>query len=443
MTSAPIQTSFSTGVEAPTALDTKRWLVWLARLGVVLMAVAIILAIARLIPPATLVFPAIYNLSLSFAARRAIGERLQAAWLDHAAIDQYASLLRQIDAPSFTAPMLQRLTSELGSPEAPAHEEVDRLGSICNWAVPRSSLAHLPLQALASWDIHVLDALEGWQRKNGPHVREWLETIGTVEALSSLAQLTFDNPGWTFADFDATLTSFKATGLGHPLIPGKERVVNDVEVGPPGTILLITGSNMSGKSTLLRSIGINTVLAGAGAPSCARSLSLPPFELWTSVRVADSLEQGISFYMAELLRLREVHLAAEQAAETRRPFLYLLDEILQGTNSAERQIAARHVISQLVDLGAVGAVSTHDLGLADAGALQATAVPIHFTDGVRDGDNGPEMHFDYTIRPGIATSTNALELMKLVGFDLNHRDNGSIRRGERTSRAAPSRARPN
>jgi DNA mismatch repair ATPase MutS len=145
---------------------------------------------------------------------------------------------------------------------------------------------------------------------------------------------------------------------------------------------------------------------------------LPPVALWTSVRVSDSLEQGVSFYMAELLRLKEIHSAAEAAHAAGQPFCYLLDEILQGTNSAERQIAARHIIAQLIELGAIGAVSTHDLHLAESSDLAAKAVAVHFSDSVTDTSDGPSMAFDYILRPGLATSTNALRLMELVGFDV-------------------------
>jgi DNA mismatch repair ATPase MutS len=224
-----------------------------------------------------------------------------------------------------------------------------------------------------------------------------------------------------------------ASGIGHPLLHDDVRVVNDVEVGPPRTFLLVTGSNMSGKSTLLRSLGVNIVLAGAGAPVCATELRLPPVRLWTSVRVQDSLERGISFFMAELQRLKQIVDAARDSGPDDPPLalgatsphrgesprvFYLLDEILQGTNTAERQIAARRIIRFLVDQGAIGAVSTHDLTLAEGPELTPAARPIHFADTVsRDGE-GPPMTFDYKIRPGLATTTNALRLMELIGFDL-------------------------
>jgi DNA mismatch repair ATPase MutS len=235
-----------------------------------------------------------------------------------------------------------------------------------------------------------------------------------------------------FPDVDPSARLLLTRSMGHPLLPPAERVDNDVEVGPSGTFLLVTGSNMSGKSTLLRAIGVNLVLAGAGAPVCAASFRTPPLTLWTSMRVQDSLERGVSYFMAELQRLKQVVDAARAAADPwavdgrdgnrreagGRRFFYLLDEILQGTNTAERQIAARRIVSYLVESGAIGAVSTHDLTLAEAPALAAHARMVHFTESIVAGDDGPMMTFDYKLRPGIATSTNALRLMQIVGLDL-------------------------
>jgi DNA mismatch repair ATPase MutS len=274
------------------------------------------------------------------------------------------------------------------------------------------------LQGGALWDLHVLAAFERWQAQAGPHVRGWLATLGEIEALAALAGLAFDEPTWVTPDFDPAAASYQAAALGHPLLPDDARVTNDVTVGPPGTFLLVTGSNMSGKSTLLRAIGVNAVLAAAGGPACAQALTLPPVELWTSVRVQDSLERGVSFFLAELRRLKLVLDAARRARRAgTAPVLYLLDEILQGTNTAERQVAARRIIADLVAQGAIGAVSTHDLALADAPELAASAAPVHFTDLVGDGVAAPLMSFDYRLRPGVATTTNALRLMQLVGFD--------------------------
>jgi DNA mismatch repair ATPase MutS len=202
-------------------------------------------------------------------------------------------------------------------------------------------------------------------------------------------------------------------------LPAATRVGNDVGVGPPGTLLLVTGSNMSGKSTLLRAIGLNAILAQAGAPVCADELTMPIVDVRTSIRLADSLERGVSLFMAELERLKQIVDAAREPSRTR-PLLYLLDEILHGTNTAERLIAARTVLDHLVKAGAIGAVTTHDLTLAADGALAVASRPVHFTEQVQAAANGngaSALVFDYRLRPGLATSTNALKLLALVGLD--------------------------
>jgi DNA mismatch repair ATPase MutS len=210
---------------------------------------------------------------------------------------------------------------------------------------------------------------------------------------------------------------FTASDLGHPLLPPGGRVGNDVTVGPPGSFLLVTGSNMSGKSTLLRAIGLNIVLAQAGGPVCAAALRMPPIALATSMRISDSLEYGVSYFLAELRRLKDVvdDAQAARSAGARLPF-FLLDEILHGTNTHERQIAARRIIRHLLALEATGVVSTHDLTLGDAPDLKTVSQQVHFTEDFSRGPDGPAMHFDYRLRPGIATSTNALKLMEIVGL---------------------------
>jgi DNA mismatch repair ATPase MutS len=206
---------------------------------------------------------------------------------------------------------------------------------------------------------------------------------------------------------------FEAEAIAHPLIEAGRRVSNDVSVGPPGTLLLVTGSNMSGKSTLLRSIGLNIVLAQAGSVVAATRLSVPACDLQTSIRVQDSLELGLSYFMAALARLKGV-VDSAQHERPGRVLFYLLDEILQGTNSVERAIAVRAITRHLLDAGAIGAMTTHDLGLAAEEPLAAAAQLMHFTESV-DADG--HMRFDYRLRPGIATSRNAIRLMKMIGIE--------------------------
>jgi DNA mismatch repair ATPase MutS len=269
-------------------------------------------------------------------------------------------------------------------------------------------------------DVHLGFALDRWRARWGPDVRRWLDALGHMEALSSLATLGHDHPDWSRPEWKVGESVLRAAGLGHPLLVPATCVRNDLEVGPPGTFLFITGSNMSGKSTLLRAVGANVVLAGAGAPVCATSLTLPPVRLWTSMRVDDSLADGVSRFMAELLRVRAVVEAARDAAGGEAPVLYLLDEMLQGTNTAERRVAARAVLRHLLEEGAIGGITSHDLTLADAPDLEPLRRAYHFREQVGRDGKGTVLTFDYVLRPGVATTRNALRLLEAVG--LGHAD---------------------
>jgi DNA mismatch repair ATPase MutS len=276
---------------------------------------------------------------------------------------------------------------------------------------------YLPLQIVFLYDFHILCLLEAWQNEFGVHARAWFRALGKLEALSSLATLAHDYPGWTIPNIDASTKRFQARELAHPLLPDQSRVANNVEFGPLGTFLLVTGSNMSGKSTLLRAIGVNAVLAQAGAPVCAARLSMPPLALATSMRVRDSLEGGVSFYMAELLRLKQIVVQDRSAGPRNgRLLLYLLDEILMGTNSKERHIAVIRVMEHLLRHDTTGAISTHDLDLATSRPLAAACCCVHFRETLHDERAEQIMTFDYRLWPGIATTSNALKLLEIVGL---------------------------
>jgi DNA mismatch repair ATPase MutS len=202
----------------------------------------------------------------------------------------------------------------------------------------------------------------------------------------------------------------EAKTLAHPLIVDRTPVPNDVRVGGEAPrVLLVSGSNMSGKSTLLRAIGCNAVLALAGAPVCADSLTLSPLALGATLRVEDSLQAGISRFYAEILRIR----AIVETASGPRPLLFLLDEILHGTNSHDRRIGADAIVRSLVEAGGIGLVTTHDLALTElTNTLGTRAANVHFEDRIEDG----KMVFDYRMRPGVVEHSNALELMRAVGL---------------------------
>lgn len=302
-----------------------------------------------------------------------------------------------------------------GSPDAAS--ALERLEQVISASdVRRNALAHLPLQLLFLWDVHLLWLLERWQRRFGDRAREWFDAVGRVDVLLALSVLDADHGDWTYPEIEPSVESLEAADLGHPLLPPDECVRNDVEVGPPGTFLLVTGSNMSGKSTLLRSLGLAAVLAQAGAPVPASRLRIPPLTVHTSMQVEDSLSEGISEFMAELRRMRQVVEGAEAAGHGPARALYLLDEPLQGTNEAERREGIRIVLRRLLDSGAVGAVATHDLRVHHTTKLEAAADVVHLTGDVSAGEEEPLLSFDYRLRPGPAPSTNALALMRAVGL---------------------------
>jgi hypothetical protein len=363
--------------------------------------------------------------SILFTMRygKAVEELIDQVSDRQAVFQPYAGIFARVQQQPFEAERLRRVQRDLAVEQLNADEQMRRLGRILQFGDFRLSMFFPILQAFLLWNFHTLWLLEGWQQTAGRRVRVWLETLSELEALSALATLAADNPTWALPEIIAKTANepaLSARNLGHPLLPPAVCVGNDVGIGPVGRFLFVTGSNMSGKSTLLRAIGMNVVLAQAGGPVCADEMRLMPLTLATSIRVEDSLEYGISYFMAELRRLREVVEIADATTEAgeRQP-LFLLDEILHGTNTSERQIAARQIIRTLLRFGATGAVSSHDLSLTETHDLTAARDAVHFTETFTRGPDGPAMSFDYQLRPGVATSTNALKLMELVGLPLD------------------------
>ena len=274
------------------------------------------------------------------------------------------------------------------------------------------SLGHLLLMR----DVHIVWGLERWRRRAARHVLEWFGALGELEALSAFATLAHDHPDWCWPELRGGEAGFEAEGLGHPLLAESVLKRSDVQVNGPGYFSLVTGSNMSGKSTLLRSIGLAAVMAQAGSVVCARRLSLTPLRTFTSMHAGDSLTDGVSNFMAELHRLKALVDAATGTVNDRTPLLYLIDEVLQGTNSLERRIAARRIVAHLLTTGAVGVVATHDLALHEDSRLDPVATKLHFREDVAEVGAGGAISFDYTLRPGLATSRNAVKLLAILGI---------------------------
>ncbi|MEJ7762913.1 MAG: hypothetical protein WKF80_08995 [Thermomicrobiales bacterium] len=413
----PDPETFLDWAEAEPWLAKRPALRWVARISTGFLWLTGVADILGLLGVPLWILPLVVNLILSQTMGGAVHGVIGRATTRHRTMSHYAGMLGLLADRPWTTTWSRRTTSAVTDDDPGAPAALRRLDRLAAMVIPRGSQLYVPIQALTMWDIHVLDALERWQVGPGRKARGWLGALGEVEAIAALAALAHAEPGWVFPVVGTGEDAVRAAALAHPLLPAS-RVANDVRIGPPGTFLLVTGSNMSGKSTLLRAIGANAVLAGMGGPVCAGVMAMPPVRIATSARVEDSLARGVSFFLAELQRLkRVVEVAAEGGGDGTR-CLFLLDEILQGTNTAERQVAARQIIRRLIDLGAIGAVSTHDLTLAESPLLAAAADPIHFRETVGDAPGDAPMTFDYRSRPGLATSTNALRLMRLMGLDL-------------------------
>jgi hypothetical protein len=324
-------------------------------------------------------------------------------------VESFEHMLRLVESVPFKSPLLQALQARISADGEKPSTHLRRLRSWTNAADLRHQvLLHIFINPLTLWDLHVLRGLERWNREVGKRTGDWFAALGELEALSSLATIAFGDP-------DATLPVIEEEGpleareLSHPLLAARKRVRNDVAIGGPGCVMLVTGSNMAGKSTLLRALGQNVVLALAGGAVTASSMRLPIVRLRASMRVDDSLQRGASYFHAELTKLRSVI----QGAEDKPPVLFLLDEMLRGTNAQARHLGAKAVLVHLLDRGAFGMVATHDVALA---ALEqerpGRVVNQHFTDVVVDG----EMLFDYRLRPGVVRTSNALRLLTLAGI---------------------------
>ena len=353
----------------------------------------------------------------SVPQRRRIQQALHAAEGPARDLDVLAHVLARLERERFLSARLVALREGLddtaGVPASRAIGQLRRLVELHDW---QHNQFFAPLAAALLWGTHLAWAIEGWRRQHGAQVGGWLRTVGEFEALGSLSAFRYEHPDASFPDIvDSSPQDrrvfFEGVGLGHPLIARTQMVRNDVRLTGDLRLLVVSGSNMSGKSTLLRTVGINAVLALAGAPACATSLRITPFVIGATLRIQDSLQEGRSRFYAEITRLRELTDVARGPV----PLLFLLDELFHGTNSHDRLIGASGVLRSLLDRGAIGLITTHDLALtAVADELAPRAANVHFEDHFDHGD----LHFDYRMKPGPVTRSNALALMRAVGLDV-------------------------
>ncbi len=395
--------------EAPGHMQP-RWVPWLA-LSLTLLAVAsaAVWAVWGLVTPLLVVV--FLQAVLAWWLRRQIDEVLHAS--EHALrdLDLLSRVLARMESQPFHSPQLQAMQRELSLSAVASSRAIARLRKIVDFIDSHDNLFLRVLDVPLMYSVQVAFMADRWRRAHGPAVRSWLASLGEMEALLSLAAYSYEHPADVCPEFVVGSACFEGQQLGHPLVPAAQYVRNDVNLDQQSRVLLVSGSNMSGKSTLLRTVGINVVLAMAGAPVRASRLRMTSLQIGASIRINDSLQEGSSRFYAEIKRLRQIFdLAGEPTA-----LLFLLDELLQGTNSKDRRIGAEGVLRALIERGAIGLVSTHDLALTEmTGLPQSQLHNVHFQDEIEDG----KIKFDYKLQDGVVTKSNGLALMRSIGLEV-------------------------
>ncbi|KUG03751.1 muts-related protein, family [hydrocarbon metagenome] len=325
-------------------------------------------------------------------------------------IEVYQKMLEVIEKEEFDDEYLTELQAVLFHNTKSASQQIKILDNMVGaLSIRTNPFIHVIINNILFWDFHWVLALERWQETSGRSFRGWIHALGTFEALCSLALIAQLNPQWSYPAFDLNGLLIKTTDMGHPLINEKARVANDFVID--NQICIVTGSNMSGKTTLLRTIGVNLVLAYAGAAVCARNFKCSILDIYTSMRVTDDLNAGISTFYAELLRIKMII----EYSKEQQPMLFLIDEVFRGTNTRDRVVGARNVLMNLNKSWILGLISTHDFELCDfENDNSGRIINLHFTETYSEG----EISFDYQLKPGRCNTANAKYLMKLVGIEI-------------------------
>ncbi len=353
---------------------------------------------------------------LNFAYAHRLFPRLERAAeaIEKAADDLQllAEVLAVIEREAFTAPLLVELQSGLKRAGLVPSTVILRLARISEIIQSRHSLFARVLDLVTFWSAQYVFVAERWQRKFGPALRQWLDAVGELEACASLSAFCYEHPEYAFPEFVAMGPLFEAEGLAHPLLSLSAAVENDLALGSDLQLMILSGPNMAGKSTFIRSIGVNALLAQCGAPVRARRLRLSSLQVAASICILDSLSGGTSRFYAEIRRIKVI----ADLADGKIPVLFLLDELLSGTNSHDRFVGTQFVLQRLVDRNAIGIVSTHDLALARIpDAMEGRAFNSHFEDRLEDG----KLIFDYKLKPGVVQTSNALRLMRAIGLGVS------------------------
>jgi hypothetical protein len=333
-------------------------------------------------------------------------------------LSHYSRLIKHLEGDRFESLLLQELHEAFVSGESLASKRIKRLSYVIGQLNVRYNAFAVLLNLTAIWDLQWVYQLEKWKKKEKDHLLKWFESMATFEALCSLANLHYNNPSWTYPEV-AGFEELQAEELGHPLIHESVRVCNDITIPLNGHIKLVTGSNMAGKSTFLRTVGLNIVMGLAGAPVCAKTMKLPLMEVYTSMRTQDALHESTSSFYAELKRLKFIIEAVEEQAALpidapeRKHVFFLLDEILKGTNSVDRHTGSKALIRQLIESKGSGIIATHDLELGGLektydGRIENLCIEVEIKDG--------ELYFDYKLKQGVSESFNATLLMQNMGI---------------------------
>jgi hypothetical protein len=375
------------------------------------VAAALLAALAFGVGPLPLAVALTLEAGFAAVLQRRVSQVIRGAQHPDRELALFGALLQRLETESFTAAPLRRLRAGLDSDGEPPSRHIARLHRLIHLLDARKNQLFAPISGLLLWGTQIALAIEAWRLETGPAIGRWLETVSEVEALCALAGYAFEHPDDPFPEMVEGGPLLDAVGVGHPLIPEARCVRNDVRLGAAPRVLVVSGSNMSGKSTLLRSIGTNVILAQAGAPVRARHMRLSPLTVGASIRTLDSLQEGTSRFYAEITRIRQLM----ELANGPRPLLFLLDEILHGTNSHDRGIGAEAIVRGFLSRDAIGLVTTHDLALTRvADSLSPATTNVHFEDQMEDG----VMRFDYRMRAGVVTHSNALALMRAIGLEV-------------------------
>ena len=350
----------------------------------------------------------ILNIIISFLFARKISLHLSVSTSVTKILQQFTKQLKEIEKQSFQSELLKEIQEKLRSGNRTASQNIARLAQLFNYLeMVMNIVTSLLLNGLFLFHIHILYLLEKWKKEQGSHIMEWLQLLGEIEALNSFANFSFNNPSFCYPKVSGT-EILTATNMGHPLIRNKTRVDNNIDFDKQ-KIVVLTGSNMSGKSTFLRTLGINLILAKAGSPVCAEQFVFYPYDVYVSMNISDSLKDSESFFYAELKRLQDIIHQLQKGNKT----FVILDEILRGTNSNDKHSGTVGLIRKLADMKASGIIATHDLTVSEL----EKEYPNYISNKCLESETiNDELHFDYKIRDGVCTTLTASFLMKKMGI---------------------------